>query len=169
MRAALARHDSIVRSAIGVHDGYVFSTGGDGVAAAFARAGDAAAAAIEIQGALRSEEWPEDIDICVRIGMHTGEADERSGDYFGPSVNRAARLMALGHGGQVLCSSLTAELLTGVDTVDLGEHRLKDLSVPQRVYQVGHGTFPNLRSLDAVPTNLPVVLTELVGRDDEVD
>ena len=169
MKAVLARHDAIVRSAIGTHDGYLFSTGGDGVAAAFGRAGDAAAAAIEIQGALRSEDWSEGIDISVRMGMHTGEADERNGDYFGPSVNRAARLMALGHGGQVLCSSVTAELLTAMQTVDLGVHRLKDLSVPQRVYQLGQTTFPTLRSLDAVPTNLPVVLTELVGRDDEVD
>ena len=98
MRAALAWHDSIVRDAIDAHGGYVFATGGDGFAAAFARAGDALAAAEKARMALASEEWPEGAPIRVRMALHTGEAAERDGNYFGGAVNRAARLMAVGHG-----------------------------------------------------------------------
>src|SRR5271163_4728540 len=93
-------------------------------------------------------------------GIHTGEADARDEDYFGTAVNRTARLMAVGHGGQVLCSAVTAEIVAdGVALVDLGEHRLRDLDRPMRVFQVGEGTFPALRSLGAFPGNLPLQLS----------
>ena len=109
MRAALERHDDILRGSIRANNGLVFATGGDGLAAAFSRAGDAVNAAHAAQGALRAERWPPEAVIRVRMGLHTGEAVERDGDYFGPAVNRAARLMAAAHGGQVVCSAVTAD------------------------------------------------------------
>jgi predicted ATPase/class 3 adenylate cyclase len=172
MRSDLARHDELVRGAVERHAGMVFSTGGDGFAIAFGRAGDALACAIEVQRAIGKAGLP-----AVRMGLHTGEAEERGGDYFGRAVNRAARLMAIGHGGQVLVSQVTGGLVTddlpdGVSLLDLGEHRLRDLSRPERVFQlVVQGvrqSFPPLRSLDALPGNLPVQLTSFVGREDDV-
>jgi predicted ATPase/class 3 adenylate cyclase len=177
MRAAMARHDSIVRSTIEEHGGYVFATGGDGFAAAFARAGDALQAALQAQLALAVEGWPAAARVRVRMGVHTGEVEERGGDYFGPAVNRAARLMAAAHGGQVLASGVTARLVgdqlpNGATFVDLGEHRLKDLDVPEHVFQVTAKTldreFPPLRTLDVVANNLPRQLTRFIGRQQEV-
>jgi class 3 adenylate cyclase len=177
MRAALARHDAILRSAIAQHGGYVFATGGDGFAAAFARAGDALRAAHDAQVSLTTEGWPGPARLRVRMGLHTGEVQERGGDYFGPAVNRAARLMAAAHGGQVLASGVTARLVgdqlpARVTLVDLGEHRLKDLDVPEHVFQVTGKTldreFPPLRTLDAVANNLPRQLTHFIGRQGEV-
>jgi class 3 adenylate cyclase len=166
MRAALACHDAILRDAIQSHGGYVFATGGDGFAAAFARAGDALVASEKARASLANEEWPAEAPIRVRMGLHTGEAEERDGDYFGPTVNRAARLMTVAHGGQVVCSSVTAGLVpSGTVMVDLGEHRLQDLSSPGRVFQLGEGQFPPLRSLDVLPGNLPSVASSFVGRD----
>ena len=94
METALARHDAILRDAVDGHDGLVFSTGGDGVAAVFGRSVDAVAAAVQAQRALQAEHWPEGASLSVRMGLHTGEVQERDGDYFGPPVNRAARVMA---------------------------------------------------------------------------
>ena len=171
MRSALARHDSILRSAIDAHEGYVFATGGDGFGVAFTRAGDAIAAAVEAQAALSAEPWPEGSAIRVRMGLHTGVAEERDGDYFGTAVNQAARVMAVAHGGQVVCSAITAGLVSGDATmtlVDLGSHRLRDLSAAQQIIQVGDGRFPALRSMDAIATNLPTQRTELIGRSDDV-
>jgi predicted ATPase len=177
MRSGLERHDSILRRAAEGHGGYVFSTGGDGFAAAFSRAGEAVAAALAAQRGLADQVWPEGISLKVRMGLHTGEADERDGDYFGPDVNRAARLMAIAHGGQILCSPATADLLVarlpaGVSLVDLGVHRLRDLSEPLRVFQVvGEGLpsrFPPLQSLDAFPGNLPLQVSSFIGRDVEL-
>jgi predicted ATPase/class 3 adenylate cyclase len=173
MRSALERHDAILRSAIDGHGGYVFSRGGDGFAAAFGRAGDALSAAVESQRALAAERWPKGTEIRVRMGLHTGEVDERDGDYFGKPVNRTARLMAVGHGGQVLCSQTTAALVGAEPKlVDLGEHRLRDLSGATRVFQVRADwltvEFPPLRTLDATPGNLPVQSTSFVGRELEV-
>ena len=147
MRVGLARHDAILRSAVEAHGGYVFSTGGDGLAAAFPRAGEAVIAALEAQTRLVAETWPEGAVIRARMGFHTGEAEERDGDYFGTPVNQAARLMALGHGGQVLLSAVTAGLVDSAELVDLGVHRLKDLSAAQRVFQLGESRFPPLRSV----------------------
>jgi predicted ATPase/class 3 adenylate cyclase len=169
MRSALPRHDEILRKAIEGHGGYVFATGGDGFAAAFTRPADAVAAAAQAQAELAAEPWPPGVAIAVRMGLHTGQADERDGDYFGPTVNRAARLMAAAHGGQVLCSAATAELLADADVplTDLGEHRLRDLTGPQRVFQLGDQRFPPLRSLDNFPTNLPSSANSFVGRREE--
>ena len=161
MRAALARHDKIVRSAIEDAGGVVFSTMGDGMAAAFANASGALNAALDAQDALVGL-------LPVRMGLHTGEAELRDGDYFGTAVNRCARLMAVAHGGQVVCSEVTAELVRDAQPtalVDLGEHRLRDLDRPLRVFQVGEGRFPALRSLDAFPGNLPLQLSSFVGRE----
>jgi predicted ATPase/class 3 adenylate cyclase len=181
MRAALERHDAILNGAIAANGGRVFSTGGDGLAAVFARSIDAIAAAAQAQAALTAEAWPDNAPVRARIAVHTGEAVERDGDYFGPAVNRAARLMGLGHGGQVLVSHATEQLVQasmptsmpkGLDLLDLGEHRLRDLSRPERIYQLcAPGCairFPPLRSLDAARTNLPVQLTSFIGRDEDV-
>jgi predicted ATPase/class 3 adenylate cyclase len=169
MQDCLARHDTIVRSAVEECGGYVFATGGDGFAVAFDRVGSALAAATTAQERLAAEPWPEDAVISVRMGLHTGEATEREADYFGPAVNRTARLMATAHGGQVVCSSATANLADGsIPLRGLGEHRLRDLAVPEQIFQVGGGTFPHLRTVDAVPTNLPTMRTKLVGRSGEV-
>jgi len=169
MGAALERHDSILRSAIDGHGGYVFSAGGDGFAAAFARADEAVTAAVEAQMALAAEPWPEGASALVRMGLHSGSAEERDGNYFGTAVNETARLMAIGHGGQVLCSQATAALLGEVvELMDLGQHRLKDVSAPQRVFQIGAGWFPPLRSVDSHPSNLPAELSTFVGREEEI-
>jgi predicted ATPase/class 3 adenylate cyclase len=172
MRAALDRHDEMVQSAIGAHGGYVFSTGGDGFAAAFGRAADAVAAASAAQAMLSREPWPDTARLRVRMAVHSGEATERDGDYFGPAVNRAARLMAVGHGGQVLVSGTCESLLDGVKLRDLGEHRLRDLARPERVYQLVVDGLPleflPLRSLDARRTNLPLQVTSFVGRNEEM-
>src|SRR5206468_8517592 len=111
MQGALARHDAILRACVEEHSGSVFSTSGDGMAAAFARTADALVAAVEAQRAFERELWPEDTPIRVRMGLHTGEAQERDGDYFGRPLNRAARLMGAARGGQVLLSGTTAALL----------------------------------------------------------
>jgi predicted ATPase len=168
MRVALARHDALVRGAIDTHGGYVFATGGDGFAAAFGRAGDAVAAAVEAQAGMAAEAWPDGAAIRVRMGLHTGETEERDSDYFGTTVNRAARLAAAGHGGQVVCSQVTAGMLEEVPLVDLGEHRLRDLDRPIRVFQVGEGSFAPLRSLEWLPGNLPMPASSLIGRDAEL-
>ena len=170
MRQALERHDTLLRLAIEAHGGYVFATGGDGFAVAFASAGEALGAAMAMQTTLADEPWPTDATLRVRMGVHTGEATERDGDYFGPAVNRTARLMAVAHGGQVVCSQPTAALAHNepAPLQNLGEHRLRDLAAPETVFQVGAGVHPPLRSVDAVPTNLPTVRTQLIGRSDDV-
>src|SRR5262249_37763337 len=110
MQAALARHDAILRDGIGTHDGYLVKMTGDGAHAAFATADRAVHAAIDAQLALQREPWGESGPLRVRMGLHTGAAELRDGDYFGTEVNRAARLMAVAHGGQVVCSQTTADL-----------------------------------------------------------
>jgi predicted ATPase/class 3 adenylate cyclase len=177
MRAALAVHDQIVREVLESAGGLVFATGGDGFAAAFWRAGEAVAAALAAQRGLAGQEWPEAISLKVRVGLHTGEAEERGGDYFGAEVSRAARLMAIAHGGQIVCSQTTADLARGhlprgVSLADRGEHRLRDLSEPLRVFEVGSDSlpshFPPLLSMDAFPGNLPLQVSSFIGRDMEV-
>jgi predicted ATPase/class 3 adenylate cyclase len=170
MRSALSRHDRLLRQAIADHDGRVFSAMGDGMAAAFGSASAAVAAAVAAQRSFAAEPWPTATSLRVRMGLHTGEAEERDGDYFGTVVNRAARLMAIGYGGQVLCSSTTAELVGDDEFTfsDLGEHRLRDLDRPMHVFQVGAGSFPALRSLHRLPGNLPEQVTSFVGRQAEV-
>ena len=163
MRSALAAHDEVLRSAIGSHGGWLFKHTGDGVCAAFGSARAAINAAVEGQCGL---------ELAVRMGVASGEAEQRDGDYFGPTLNRAARVMAAGHGGQILVAASTAALVSGVELVDLGEHRLRDLSQPTRLFQVTaeglRSEFPALRTVDAVPGNLPVQVTSFVGREAEV-
>jgi predicted ATPase/class 3 adenylate cyclase len=177
MRLALARHDALVRAAIHEHAGHVVKTMGDAFHAVFVRASDAVAAALIAQRRLQAEPWGEIGPIRVRMAAHTGAAEERGGDYYGTPVNRAARLMSAGHGGQVLLSQSTYELVRDappdeVTFVDLGEHRLKDLIRPERVFQLaGPGItsdFPLLASLDARPHNLPLQVTALLGREQDV-
>jgi predicted ATPase/class 3 adenylate cyclase len=172
MRTDVARHDELVEEAVERHHGLVFATAGDGFAVAFARAGDALSCAVDVQNSLRGAGLP-----GVRMGVHTGEAEERAGNYFGPSVNRAARLMAIGHGGQILVSNATEQLSrdslgAGMTLIDLGEHRLRDLSRPERVFELaGPGLeheFAPLRSLGAFAANLPVQVTSFVGRTTEM-
>ena len=168
MDHALGAHDQIVRQAIASEEGYVFSTQGDAFAAAFGSAPAAARAAESIQQQLASHDWPESARISVRIGLHIGEAHERDGDYFGPTLNRTARIMSAAHGGQTVCSASFAAL-AGVDRmIDLGDHRLKDLAAPERIWQLGDEIHPPLRTLDAKRHNLPVERTPLLGRDDVV-
>jgi predicted ATPase len=169
MAAALAHHDSVVRDAVAVGGGVVFSTAGDGFAAAFDTAQAAVATAMAIQRKLAAAGSP----LRVRMALNTGETDERDGDYFGPTLNRAGRLRDIAHGRQMLCSDLTSRLLSEglqpVDLVDLGEHRLRDLSRPERVWQIGAAeSFPPLRSGEALPGNLPTQLTEFFGRESEL-
>lgn len=168
MPQALARHDEILRAVIEDRGGYIFTTAGDSFAAAFSSAPAAVSAARAAQENLADEPWETAEPLRVRMAVHTGTAEERDGDYFGPALNRTARLLAVGHGGQVLLSESAASLVEE-DLTDLGELRLKDLAAPQRVHQLGTTPFPPPRSLDAQPNNLPVQLTTFVGREDDVD
>jgi class 3 adenylate cyclase len=125
MTAALARHDTILRTAVEAWDGQVIKTTGDGLMAVFSSVTAAVQASIAAQRGLREEPWPDTGDLRVRMGLHSGEAETRVGDYFGPTVNRAARIMSVGHGGQVLLSSATAAMLMDqlpdrVTLLDLG-------------------------------------------------
>ncbi len=177
MKAAVRSHEDIVRRAIAGHDGHVFKTIGDAFCSAFYNVGDAIAAALEAQRALLKEDWSGVDGLKVRMAIHTGHTDERDGDYFGPAVNRVARLLAIGHGGQVLVSGASADLSQGelppqAALRDLGAHRLKDLTHPEQVYQLVapglQNEFPALRSLEALPNNLPLQITSFVGREIEI-
>jgi len=163
MRAALVVHDKVLRTAIEAYDGFLFSHTGDGFVAAFASPMSAVNAAIDAQ---------RELQLPVRMGLATGEAELRDGDYFGTVLNRAARVMAAGHGGQILLAESTAGLLSGIDLVDLGPRRLRDLPNPVAVFQVqaeGLRTdFPPLRALDASPGNLRPASTSFIGRESEV-
>jgi predicted ATPase/class 3 adenylate cyclase len=166
MRVALAAHDEVLRGAIEAHGGWLFKHTGDGMCAAFASPCSAVEAAVAAQQVL---------ELPVRMGISTGEAELRGSDYFGGVLNRAARVMAAGHGGQILLDGQTAGLLGGVDLVDLGPRRLRDISQPVQVFQVfqvqadGLRTeFPALRALDASPGNLRPQTTSFIGRESEV-
>ena len=177
MQPALARHDEILSRAIAAHGGEIVKTTGDGVHAAFSTAGAGAAAALDAQVALTSESWGATGPLSVRMGLHTGTAELRDGDYYGSELNRAARLMSVAHGGQVVVSQITEQLIREVippevDIVDLGEHRLRDLAAPMRVFQLTRPElardFPPLRSVDVLDGNLPVQISSFVGRDREL-
>ena len=163
MRAALTAHDDVLRNTIEPHGGWLFKHTGDGVIAAFASPHSAVDAAVAAQRAL---------ELPVRMGIATGEAELRGDDYFGPILNRAARVMAAGHGGQILLADSTAELITGVDLIDLGPRRLRDVSRPVVIFQVradGLGVrFPPLKVLDVTPGNLRPPVTSFIGRESEV-
>jgi predicted ATPase/DNA-binding CsgD family transcriptional regulator len=180
MGRAVGRHYELLDEAIRAHRGVrpVEQGEGDSVVGAFGRASDAVAAALDAQRALVCEAWPEGAQLRVRMAVHTGEAELRGeGNYFGPAVIRCARLRAIAHGGQVLVSQPTADLVVGrlpegASLVDLGSHRLKDLGRPEQVFELCHSDLPGgfgpLRSLDAFPNNLPVQLTTFVGRRKEL-
>jgi predicted ATPase/class 3 adenylate cyclase len=164
MRNALAAHDDALRTAIEAHGGFLFKHTGDGVCAAFASPRSAVDAAVAAQRGL---------ELPVRMGLATGEAELRDGDYFGAVLNRAARVMAAGHGGQILLAHSTTGLLSGVDLVDLGPRRLRDLPTPVGLFQVRASglreDFPPLRTLDTSPGNLRRASSSLIGRESEVD
>jgi len=180
MATAVARHFEILDAAVADHGGArpIEQGEGDSLVAVFARASVAVAAALEAQRALTKEDWPEGAALAVRMALHTGEARLRDERYYtGASIIRCARLRGLAHGGQVLISSTTADLLAdglpdGAALLPLGIHRLRDLRQPERVFQLAHpllpGEFPTLRSLDALPNNLPVQLTSFIGREAEL-
>ena len=173
MAVAVERHDEILRSAVDRHGGYVFATAGDGLATVFDHAVSAVDAAVEAQRNLQAELWPSPLTVRVRMGLHTGEASERAGDYLGPAVNRAARLMATAHGGQILVSSTTSALVDDYDLRPLGEHWLKDIGTPDRISQVLadglRADFDPIRSLNVIPNNLPLIFDALIGRSRDTD
>ena len=159
--SVLAEHHRLMRESFATHGGVEVDTAGDAFFVAFGRASDAVAAAAAAQEALAPT------GLRVRMGIHTGEPLVTETGYVGMDVHRGARVMAAGHGGQVLISQATRQLLDAAfDLVDLGEHRLKDLSAPQRLYQLGRGEFPRLKTLHQ--TNLPIQPTPLVGREGEL-
>jgi predicted ATPase/class 3 adenylate cyclase len=177
MPDTLARHDELLTGAIEARGGHVIKGTGDGLHAVFASADAAVAGAVDAQRRLASESWGTIRSLPVRMALHTGVAEQRGGDYFGPVLNRAARLMGIAHGGQILCSQATADLARdglsdGVRLSDLGEHRLRDLSRPERVYQVHapglQGQFGPLASVDSFPGNLPLQVSSFVGREREL-
>ena len=177
MHSALSRHDGILRCAVEEGGGFVFKTIGDAFCCAFSSAPEALGAAISAQRALHDEEWEEGATIRVRMALHTGAVEEQGGDYFGPALNRVARLLAAGHGGQTLLSLATQELVRDALPVDarledLGERRLKDLFRPEHVFQVTvtdlPSEFPPLRTLESLRNNLPLQATPLIGREREV-
>jgi predicted ATPase/class 3 adenylate cyclase len=156
----LAEHRCVLREAFAEHGGVEVDTQGDAFFVAFAKARDALSAASQARRAL--EAGP----IRVRMGLHTGEPAVTDEGYVGIDVHRAARIASAGHGGQILVSHSTRQLVHDEDLRDLGEHRLKDLTAPERIYQLGDGEFPPLKSLNA--TNLPVASNPLVGRTEEL-
>jgi predicted ATPase/class 3 adenylate cyclase len=179
MRLALARHDALLRKAVEDNEGVVFKTIGDAFCAAFATALEALRAALSAQQRFHAEVWPEPIILKVRMALHTGAAEARDNDYFGQPLNRVARLLSAGYGGQTLLSQVTYDLVR--DTLppltslqDLGEHRLKDLARSEHFFQLNHPDlpheFPPLKSLDnlTMPNNLPQQVTSFIGREKEI-
>jgi predicted ATPase/class 3 adenylate cyclase len=176
MSKALSRHDELVRNTVETHGGFVFKMVGDAFYVPFSTATEAVAAALDVQWVLLSEEWEETGPLRVRMALHTGEAEERGRDYFGPVLNRVARLLAAAHGGQILLSLSTkesvGELPPGARLRDLGQRRLKDLTGPEHVFQLATpdlpSSFPPLKTLDARLNNLPTQPTPFIGREREV-
>jgi predicted ATPase/class 3 adenylate cyclase len=176
MTEALARHDAILREAIEGADGRVVKTTGDGMMAVFAQAGQAVGASVLAQQALANEPWGATGALRVRMGLHAGEAQRRGSDYFGPTINRTARIMSAGHGGQILVSAAAAALAMdrlpdGASLRDLGEYQLRDIGRPERVYQVMHPAletaFPPLQTLDLATGSLPAEAGTFIGRTAE--
>lgn len=176
-REALESHRRILRDVVIRHGGHEVDTQGDAFFVAFGRARDAVRAAVEAQRAFAEQAWPDGRELRVRMGVHTCEATAGSEGYVGVGVHRGGRICAAGHGGQVLLSHTTHGLIeeedTGFEVLDLGEHRLKDLSEPHRLFQLLHTDlphdFPPLRTFENRPTNLPIQVTQLVGREREID
>jgi predicted ATPase/class 3 adenylate cyclase len=179
MRGFLDRHNQLLREAIEDEGGVIFKTVGDAFCAAFVSASAALQAAVRAQVALGLEPWPPPVAITVRMGLHSGACAQRDGDFFGPVVNRVARLEAIAHGGQIVLSKATVELLgpslpPDTELVDLGQHRLKDLDRPEHVFGLLapglSDQFPPLRSLEnpELPNNLPEQASAFIGRQAEL-
>ena len=178
MAQAVAAHDALLRAAVESHHGRVIKSSGDGIVAVFADPADGIAAVVDAQVALADAASTAGIPLAVRCGLHTGEAQRYGDDYLGTTLNRAARVMALAYGGQVLLTQpvanrLVGRLHEGVALRDLGEVRLRGLAATERVHQLLHPrlreAFPALRSLEATPNNLPQQLTSFVGREREIE
>jgi predicted ATPase/class 3 adenylate cyclase/DNA-binding CsgD family transcriptional regulator len=176
MPAALVRHDAIMRQACASHEGLIFKALGDGICAVFVSAPAAVDAALAIQRAIHAEDWEPFGRLRVRVALHTGTATPHAGDYLGPPLNRTTRLLAAGHGGQILLSLATAELVRehlppGAALHDLGAHRLKDLVRPEQIFQLVvpdlPASFPPLKTLDPHLSDLPTQPTPFIGRDKE--
>jgi class 3 adenylate cyclase len=179
MGVAAARHDSLFGAAVAEHGGIHIRPRGEGDSrfAVFTGAADAITAALAIQRAFAGEPWPTPEPVRVRIGLHTGEAELRDGDYYGSAVNRCARIRGLGAGGQILLSEATAALIrdtrpAGVTLLDHGEYELKGLTRPERIFQLVSQDLPAgsppLRSMIARSHNLPLRLTRFIGREQEL-
>jgi class 3 adenylate cyclase len=176
MARALTQHDEAIRTAVSAHNGTPVKARGEGDSwfIVFPSPVDAIAGAADIQRNLANVDWVTSPGLVVRASLHTGTADLRLGDYYGPTVNRAARLRSIVHGGQTIVSGATYQLVQdqlpeGVSLVDMGEHGLKDLTRPEHVYQVDvdglPSNFPPLLSMNTVPNNLPLQMTDFVGRE----
>lgn len=177
MGRALAQHDTLLRGTFAEYGGHVFKTVGDAFCVAYPNTRDAVDATVATQRALAAAAWDETGPLRVRIAVHQGEAEQRDDDYFGPTLNRLARVLSVGHGGQTLLTHVAAEsvrdsLPSEMTLRDLGERRLKDLRQPERIFQlVVHDLpedFPPLRSLEILPNNLPAQVTSFVGREREM-
>lgn len=179
MREAMVKHDAIVYAAVEHNAGAMVESGreGDSVLAVFGTARSAAECALEIQRGFRAAVWPSGLRLRTRIALHTGVVELRGGHYLGPPLNRCARVLALGHGGQILVTQATCELLiedppAGVELTDLGVHRLKDLKRSERIYQLtdlAHPErFPALHAKNEYRTNLGIALTSFIGREREL-
>ncbi len=181
MRAALARHDALAAEVVLKHQGSLMKSRGEGDSQfiVFSRPSDAVAAACALQRTYSSEPWPEGAAIKVRMAVHTGEADLRDGDYYGTTVNRCARLRAVGWGGQILVSHTTAQLIGGslgkdMGLTSLGRHGLRDMQGDMsEVFQLAHPDlrpdFPALNSISTCPNNVPQSVTTFIGRDKEIE
>jgi predicted ATPase/class 3 adenylate cyclase/Tfp pilus assembly protein PilF len=182
MHAAVAWHDALMRQAIQQRQGYIFKALGDAFCVAFPTAADAVEAALAAQVALATQQDASGEQgrrpvIKVRMSLHTGSAELREGDYFGAALSRVARILGVAHGGQVLLSQSTYDLVcdqlpTQTSLADLRLHRLRDLNRPERIFQLQHpllpSEFPALLSLDSLPTNLPQQLTSFIGREEQI-
>jgi len=177
MQVALAHHDAIVRAAVEENHGIVVKMSGDGAHGAFEDPLDALGATLQLQQGLADPAATHGVALRVRCGLHAGVTERRDNDFFGGTVNRAARIMGVAHGGQVLLSQAVATLVgerlpPGAALLDLGTVRLRDLESPERVFQLVHPglrrDFPSLRSLEATPNNLPQQLSSFVGREREL-
>ncbi|HEY1015225.1 MAG TPA: adenylate/guanylate cyclase domain-containing protein, partial [Herpetosiphonaceae bacterium] len=175
MQAALARHDALMRQHIRRRHGRVFKTVGDAFYAVFANALEALRAAIDLQHALHEADWGGIDEIKVRMAIHTGGAEQRNGDYFGPTLNRIARLLAVAHGGQILLSGATRqaigdELPGEAELRDMGQYQLRDIIRIEQIFQVlAPGLpdeFPPLHASTSTPHNLPVQVTSFIGREE---
>lgn len=177
MKVAMEKHDALLREAVEAHQGSIVKTTGDGLHAVFESVFEGINAALSAQEAIYNHPWEKVGQLCVRMALHTGEAQLREGDYYGTMTNRAARLMSIAHGGQILLSEATAALVqdrlpASARQVNLGEHRLRDLTQPETVFQLSRPPlpeeFPPLRSMAFYPNNLPVRLNNFVGREHEM-